>query len=73
MKARNIICFEFKKEERIYRLEMPHGAPLGEAYEVAFSFLKEMVQLINEQAEAAKPKEENEDAAKQDSSKGKKK
>lgn len=55
MEAQNVICFEFKKEDRIYRLQMPHGAPLGEAYEASASFLAEMVRMINEHAKDAAP------------------
>lgn len=58
MEAQNIIAYEYKKEERVYRLELPHGAPLGEAYEASASFLAEVVRLINEHAEKVKPLEE---------------
>lgn len=57
MEAKNIIAFDFEKEDRCYRLSMPSGAPLGEAYEAASCFLAEMVKLINDHAESAKPKE----------------
>jgi len=57
MEAKNVIAFEYIKEDRLYRLEMPHGAPLGEAYEASAEFLAEMVRMINEHAENAKPKE----------------
>ena len=67
MEVKNVICFEIEKEDRIYRLEMPMGAPLGEAYEVASNFLERMIELINENAEKAKleekPKEEAEEKA----------
>ncbi len=62
MQAKNIICFEFEKEERVYRLQMPMGAPLGEAYEAASSFKDEMVRLINEHAKEDKPKEKASEA-----------
>ena len=57
MDAQNVISFEIKKDERSYRLEMPAGAPLGEAYEATASFLAEMVRMINEHAEKSQPKE----------------
>ena len=60
MKAKNEISFEYIKEETIYRFTMPHGSPLGEAYEAAASFLEEMVRLINEHAAKMKEKDEEE-------------
>ncbi len=66
MQAKNVICFDIEKEGRTYRLQMPHGAPLGEAYEVVSCFQAEMVRLINEHAEKSKP--ENEETEKQEKS-----
>ena len=64
MEAKNVIAFEYVKEDRIYRLQMPHGAPLGEAYEATGSFLAEMVRMINAHSESLKSKEsEKEDEA----------
>ena len=60
METKNVICFEFEKEDRVYRLQMPLGAPLGEAYEAVSSFQMELVRLINEHAERSKPKEPEE-------------
>jgi len=57
MEAKNVIAFEFEKEGRTYRFELPGGAPLGEAYEAASSFLEKMVELINEHAKKSAPKE----------------
>ncbi len=61
MEAKNIIAFEYIKEDRVYRLEMSHGAPLGEAYEAAAAFLEEMVRMINEHAKNSMPKEVKDD------------
>lgn len=71
MEAKNVIAFEYEKEDRVYRLEMPHGAPLGEAYEATSNFLAEMVRMINEHAQNSMPKEseDEEDAEKADSPK----
>jgi len=55
MEAKNVIAFEYKKEDRVYCLTLPHGAPLGEAYEAVSSFLAEMVRMINEHAENSMP------------------
>lgn len=57
MEAKNIISFQYEKEDRIYSLQMPGGAPLGEAYEASANFLSEIVRLINEHTEKAVPKE----------------
>jgi len=56
MEAKNVISYEFEKEDRVYRLMIPHGAPIGEAYEAAASFLDEMVRMINEHADQVRPK-----------------
>jgi len=61
MEEKNIIAFEIQKEGKLYRLEVPHGAPLGEAYEATAGFLARIVELINDHAEKMKPKE-SEDA-----------
>ena len=55
MEAQNIIAFEYKKEDRIYRLQMPSGAPLGEAYESVCSFLSEIGRMINEHVKSQMP------------------
>ncbi len=57
MEAKSVIAFEYEKEGRIYMLQMPAGAPLGEAYEAAANFLAEMVRMINEHAEKSMPKD----------------
>lgn len=60
MEAKNVIAFEYKKEDRIYRLEMPHEAPLGEAYEASANFLQEIVKLINEHSQKMTQKDPEE-------------
>lgn len=75
MKTNNVIEFNFEKEDRIYRLIMPHGAPLGEAYEATSNFLAEMVRMINEHAQKSLPKDpdvESEDKDSDESSEEKK-
>ena len=42
MIASNVIAFDIKKEDRLYRLEMPHGAPLGEACDATLAFYLKM-------------------------------
>ncbi len=58
MKGRRVIAFEYKKEDRGYTLQMEDGSPLGEAYEAAASFLKEIVKMINEHSDKMLPKED---------------
>ncbi len=67
MKTNNVIEFIFEKEDRIYRLIMPHGAPLGEAYEATSNFLTEMVRMINEHAKKSLPKDAADDSSDKDS------
>ena len=55
MDVKNKICLEYKKEDRIYKMEMDHNAPLSEAYEAACGFLDEIVKLIQQHAEKIKP------------------
>lgn len=51
MKAVNEIVLEVEKEERMYRMSMSSGAPLGEAYEAVGQFMDEIIRLINEHTE----------------------
>jgi len=57
MEAKRIIAFDYEKEGRLYQLQMPDGAPLGEAYEATATFLSEMARLIKEHSDSAMPKE----------------
>ncbi len=58
MKAKQEIAFEHIVDDRIYKFTLPHGAPLGEAYQAAVIFLEEMVHMINDHAEKTLKKEE---------------
>lgn len=66
MKAFNSIVYEFEKDEKVYRFELPHGAKLADAYEAASVFLEEMVNAINSHVEQLKPKEDCCDEEKND-------
>lgn len=48
MKATNEIVLEVEKEDRLYRMSMCSGSPLGEAYEAVALFMDEIIRLINE-------------------------
>lgn len=60
MKAKQEIAFEHIVDDRIYKFTLPHGAPLGEAYQAAVIFLEEMVRMIQEHTDKTlnKTKEE---------------
>ena len=58
MKGIQEIAFEHIVDDRIYKFTLPHGAPLGEAYQAAIIFLEEMVRMINEHTEKTLKKEE---------------
>ena len=57
MELKSIISLEFEKSERVYRMELPNEAPLGEAYEAASSFLVKLAELITDHAKNSAPKE----------------
>lgn len=57
MEFKNTIVLEIQKEERVYRMEMPAGAPLGEAYQCAGMMLDRLVELINEHSQKRKEEE----------------
>ncbi len=59
MKAKQEIAFEHIVDDKIYKFTLPHGAPLGEAYQAAIIFLEEMVRMINEHTEKTLKKEGN--------------
>lgn len=65
MKVRNSITLEVEKEERLYQMELPVNAPLGEAYEAVSEFRKEIVRLINE---SVQKEESSEDEKKEEES-----
>ena len=67
MKAKQEIAFEHIVDDKIYKFTLPHGAPLGEAYQAAIIFLEEMVRLINEHTDHTLKKAE--DTSKDEASK----
>lgn len=52
------IALEIQKEERVYRFEMPIGAPFGECYDAAFQCLNKIAEMSKEAADKVKPAEE---------------
>jgi len=55
MVLKSIISLEETKNERTYILSIPAGAPFGEAYDVAHSFLQQIAAMSQEAAAKAKP------------------
>ena len=64
MKAKQEIAFEHIVDDKIYKFTLPHGAPLGEAYQAAVMFLETMVRMIQEHADKILKKDEEEETPK---------
>ena len=60
MKAKQEISFEHVVDDKVYKFTLPHGAPLGEAYQAAIIFMEEMVRTTNEHADKALKKNDQE-------------
>lgn len=60
MELKSIISFEEEKEGRLYRLEIPNEAPLGDAYVAVSSFLVKIAELIRDHAANTAPKDPEE-------------
>jgi hypothetical protein len=58
MEIKSAAIFEILKDERVYRLEVPAGAPLGEVYQVSGEFLDKFIEMINENAKLRKEQQE---------------
>lgn len=69
MEMKPRIIFEYQKEDRIYRLDIPHAAPLGECYDACFAFIEQLLEKIKENTSRAKPQAPVEEEEKQDEEK----
>lgn len=69
MEIKNSLSLEIVKEDNVYRMEMPAGAPLGEAYMVAGEFMDKFVELINEHAAKRKENEQSQDVQEKEENK----
>ena len=61
MDQKLMVHFEVVKNDRVYRLEVASGAPLGELYDSLHEMLTavlEMSKKANDNAKQAQPKEE---------------
>ena len=63
MELQSAIVLEVKKDERVYRLYIPNGAPFGEAYDAASEMVGTLFQLSKENHE--KVQKEHADAKKE--------
>ena len=52
------VTLEIKKNDRVYRFEMPTGAPFGECYDAAFEALTKIAELAKEAAAGVKQSSE---------------
>ena len=50
------VILEIVKDDRIYRLSLPDGCPLGEIHDVLFQMRSFVVDKINASVEAERPK-----------------
>lgn len=57
MDIKTNVSFEVKKGDNVYTFHLPTGAPFGELYDSAYEILSKVVELAQEAALKAKPKE----------------
>jgi hypothetical protein len=55
MELKTAVILEVKRNDFIFRMELPIGAPLGDTYEAGWEFLKKINDLSAEAVEKAKP------------------
>jgi hypothetical protein len=55
MELKNYIVMEVEREERIYRLEIPAGAPYGELYDAVYECLVKVSQEMQQAVQASQP------------------
>lgn len=53
-----MIHFEIKKEDRLYALSLPAGAPYGEVYDVLYQMLTDVAKMAVEAVKKAEKKED---------------
>lgn len=60
MELKSNVIMEVKRNEVIFRLELPYGAPLGDAYEAVFEMLGKIVEMAKESVDKSAPKAKDE-------------
>lgn len=58
MDQKAVVIIETVKNERVYRFELPVGAPFGEAYDSCFEMLNEILAMAQKAKESAQRSEE---------------
>lgn len=58
MKNQAFVELEVMKEEKSYRFQMPVGASLGEAFDVAIAMSNEILRIAQEQMQKSVPAKE---------------
>lgn len=54
MDIKSTVILEVKRNDFIFRMELPVGAPLGDTYEAGWEFLKKINELAADAVEKAK-------------------
>ena len=54
MELKSSLILETKRNDYVFRLELPIGAPLGDAYEATWEMLSKIVDMAKESVEKSK-------------------
>jgi hypothetical protein len=54
MELKSSVILEVKRNDNVFRLELPVGAPLGDAYEATWSMLSKIVEMAKESVDKSK-------------------
>lgn len=54
MEMKSSLILETKRNDYLFRLELPIGAPLGDAYEATWEMLSKIVELAKESVDKSK-------------------
>ena len=54
MELKSSVILETKRNDYVFRLELPIGAPLGDAYEATWEMLSKIVEMAKESVDKSK-------------------
>jgi len=54
MELKSSVILETKRNDYTFRMELPIGAPLGDAYEAAWEMLSKIVEMARESVDKSK-------------------
>ena len=54
MEMKSSLILETKRNDYLFRLELPIGAPLGDAYEATWEMLSKIVEMAKESVDKSK-------------------